>query len=77
MSAGPPTTTIRAMPLVSEQPQRLRPPIGELGLPSGGAIRASFGLGSNFADLHRFSEFAREFVDLSEVPADLPRRLAC
>ena len=51
--------------------------IGELGLPSGGAIRASFGLGSNFADLHRFSEFAREFVDLTEVPADLPPRLGC
>ena len=51
--------------------------IGELGLPSGGAVRASFGLGSNFADLYRFAEFAREFVDLIEVPADLPPRLAC
>jgi selenocysteine lyase/cysteine desulfurase len=51
--------------------------IGQLGLPSGGAIRASFGLASNFADLHRFAEFARRFVDLTGVPADLPPRLAC
>ena len=51
--------------------------IGELGLPAGGAIRASFGLASNFADLYRFAGFARKFVNLTAVPADLPPRLAC
>ena len=48
-----------------------------IGLPSGGAIRASLGLASNFADLHRFMDFAAEFVDLADVPDDLPPRIAC
>ncbi len=48
-----------------------------IGLPSGGAIRASLGLASNFADLHRFMGFAAEFVDLADVPADLPPRTVC
>ena len=50
--------------------------IRQIGLPSGGAIRASLGLASNFADLHRFQDFAREFVDLTGVPNDLPPRIA-
>jgi len=48
-----------------------------IGLPSGGAIRASLGLASNFPDLHRFMDFAAAFVDLTEVAADLPPRVAC
>ncbi len=36
-----------------------------IGLPSGGAIRASLGLASNFSDLHRFMDFAAAFVDLT------------
>jgi len=48
-----------------------------LGLHSGGAIRASFGLASNLADLHRFIEFAAEFIDLKSVPDDLPPREGC
>ncbi|MGO9760250.1 MAG: aminotransferase class V-fold PLP-dependent enzyme [Solirubrobacteraceae bacterium] len=48
-----------------------------IGLPSGGAIRASLGLASNFPDLYRFMDFAREFVDLASIPADLPPRVAC
>lgn len=51
--------------------------IRALGLPSGGAIRASLGLASNFADVDRFATFAREFVDLQAVPDDLPSRAAC
>jgi selenocysteine lyase/cysteine desulfurase len=51
--------------------------IRQIGLPSGGAIRASLGLVSNFADIQRFTEFASEFVDLADVPADLPPRIAC
>jgi hypothetical protein len=35
------------------------------------------GLVSNFADIHRFMQFAGEFVDLTEVPDDLPPRIAC
>jgi molybdenum cofactor sulfurtransferase len=48
-----------------------------IGLHSGGAIRASLGIASNFADVLRFADFAQEFVDLVEVPADLPPRHAC
>ena len=48
-----------------------------IGLPSGGAIRASLGIASNFADLHRFKAFTREFIDLAGVPDDLPTRTAC
>ena len=48
-----------------------------IGLPSGGAIRASLGLASNFADVHRFMDFAAEFVDLADVPDDLPPRIVC
>jgi molybdenum cofactor sulfurtransferase len=48
-----------------------------IGLPSGGAVRASLGLASNFADVHRFALFACEFVDLAEVPDDLPARTGC
>ncbi len=51
--------------------------IQAIGLPSGGAIRASLGLASNLSDLDRFMDFAGEFVDLSGVPADLPPRIAC
>ena len=48
-----------------------------IGLPSGGAVRASLGLVSNTADIQRFIAFASEFVDLSEAPADLPARTGC
>ena len=51
--------------------------IDAIGLPSGGAVRASLGLASNLADIDRFGEFAREFVDLDAVPGDLPARTVC
>ena len=51
--------------------------IREIGLHSGGAIRASLGLASNFADVYSFAAFAREFIDLDEVPEDLPPRVGC
>ena len=34
-----------------------------VGMPTGGAVRVSLGLVSNFADVHRFVCFAREFLD--------------
>ena len=58
-----------------DDPRRLHP--GAIGMPSGGAVRASLGLVSNFADIQRFMAFAREFLDVTEVPSDLPPRLAC
>ena len=51
--------------------------VRELGLPSGGAIRASLGLASNFSDVYRFARFADAFRDLSRVPDDLPPRTVC
>jgi hypothetical protein len=48
-----------------------------IGMPTGGAVRVSLGLATNFADVYRFMDFATEFCDLGEVPSDLPRRLAC
>jgi molybdenum cofactor sulfurtransferase len=48
-----------------------------IGLPSGGAVRASLGIASNTGDVDRFNAFAREFVDLTTVPDDLPPRSAC
>jgi molybdenum cofactor sulfurtransferase len=48
-----------------------------VGMPTGGAVRVSLGLATNFADVHRFMSLAMEFRDLTEVPADLPPRLAC
>ncbi len=51
--------------------------IPQLGLPSGGAIRASLGLASNYHDLYRFTQFADAFVDVTEVPDDLPPRISC
>jgi len=48
-----------------------------IGLPSGGAVRASLGLASNAADIRRFAAFAQEFVDLAGVPDDLPARTGC
>ena len=51
--------------------------IGQIGLPSGGAVRASLGLASNFHDVERFKTFAAEFIDLAHVPHHLPPRTAC
>ena len=48
-----------------------------VGMPTGGAVRVSLGLATNFADVYRFMAFATEFRDVTEVPADLPPRLAC
>jgi len=48
-----------------------------IGLPSGGAVRASLGIATNSRDIERFAGFATEFVDLADVPADLPPRVGC
>ena len=48
-----------------------------IGLPSGGAIRASLGVASNAADLERFAAFTQEFIDLRATPGDLPPRTVC
>ncbi len=51
--------------------------IRPIGMPTGGAVRVSLGLATNFADVHRFLAFAARFRDLAEVPDDLPPRHSC
>ena len=51
--------------------------IAQIGMPTGGAIRVSLGLATNFADVYRFMAFATKFRDVTAVPTDLPPRLAC
>ena len=48
-----------------------------IGLPTGGAVRASLGIASNSRDVQRFLVFASEFIDLPDAPEDLPPRVAC
>ena len=42
--------------------------LARIGMPTGGAVRASLGLASNTADVHGFLAFAAEFRDLTSVP---------
>jgi selenocysteine lyase/cysteine desulfurase len=51
--------------------------IERLGMATGGAVRVSLGLASNFADVYRFVAFANEFRDLADVPPGLPPRAGC
>jgi molybdenum cofactor sulfurtransferase len=51
--------------------------IRQVGMPTGGAVRVSLGLVTNFSDVHRFLRFAREFIDVGSVPEGLPPRRAC
>jgi selenocysteine lyase/cysteine desulfurase len=51
--------------------------LARVGVPTGGAVRVSLGIATNFADVYRFMAFAAEFADLTDVPSDLPPRLAC
>jgi molybdenum cofactor sulfurtransferase len=49
----------------------------ELGMQSGGAIRVSLGLVTNFADVYQMMLFACSFIDDFPTEKDLPVRLHC
>jgi selenocysteine lyase/cysteine desulfurase len=49
----------------------------QVGMPTGGAVRVSLGLATNFADVYKFMAFAREFIDVTEIPDELPPRISC
>ncbi|EEH03087.1 cysteine desulfurase [Histoplasma capsulatum G186AR] len=51
--------------------------LDDMGLPSGGGIRISLGLMSNFADVYRFVQFAHTFIDTVPVVEKLAPRLHC
>jgi len=44
---------------------------------SGGAVRVSLGLVTNFADVYRLVQFARTLLDIFPGESDLPPRLHC
>lgn len=47
-----------------------------IGMPAG-ATRVSLGRANNFADVYPSLESANAFVDVTEVPTNLPPRLGC
>ncbi|HLI06408.1 MAG TPA: aminotransferase class V-fold PLP-dependent enzyme [Ktedonobacteraceae bacterium] len=51
--------------------------LADLGMQSGGAVRVSPGLVTNFADVYRLAQFARTFLDSFPEESDLPPRLHC
>ncbi|HLH61858.1 MAG TPA: aminotransferase class V-fold PLP-dependent enzyme [Ktedonobacteraceae bacterium] len=51
--------------------------LADLGMQSGGAVRVSLGLATNFADVYRLVQFARTFQDTFPGEIDLPPRLHC
>ena len=51
--------------------------LADLGMQSGGAVRVSLGLVTNFADVYRLVQFAHTFLDAFPVESDLAPRLHC
>ena len=51
--------------------------LADLGMQSGGAVRISLGLVTNFADVYRLVQFAQTFLDTFPTEGDLPPRLHC
>jgi selenocysteine lyase/cysteine desulfurase len=51
--------------------------LADSGMQSGGAVRVSLGLVTNFADVYRLVQFARTFLDSFPEESDLPPRLHC
>jgi molybdenum cofactor sulfurtransferase len=51
--------------------------LANLGMQSGGAVRVSLGLATNFADVYRFMQFAETFLDNIPAESDLQPRIHC
>jgi molybdenum cofactor sulfurtransferase len=51
--------------------------LADLGMQSGGAVRVSLGLVTNFADVYRLVAFARTFLDTFPAEDDLSPRRHC
>ncbi len=51
--------------------------LADLGMQSGGVVRVSLGLVTNFADVYRLVRFAQTFLDTFPGESDLPPRLHC
>jgi selenocysteine lyase/cysteine desulfurase len=51
--------------------------LANLGMQSGGAVRVSLGLATNFADVYRFMQFAETFLDTFPFESNLQPRVHC
>jgi molybdenum cofactor sulfurtransferase len=51
--------------------------LANLGMQSGGAVRVSLGLATNFADVYRFMQFAETFLDTFPTESNLQPRVHC
>src|SRR2546428_3160540 len=51
--------------------------LANLGMQSGGAVRVSLGLATNFADVYRFMQFAETFLDTLPTESNLQPRVHC
>jgi len=51
--------------------------LADLGMQSGGAVRVSLGMVTNFADVYRLVQFAQTFLDTIPSESDLAPRLHC
>jgi hypothetical protein len=51
--------------------------LANLGMQSGGAVRVSLGLATNFADVYRFVQFAETFLDTFPTESNLQPRVHC
>ncbi len=51
--------------------------LANLGMQSGGAVRVSLGIATNFADVYRFMQFAETFLDTFSTESNLQPRVHC
>jgi molybdenum cofactor sulfurtransferase len=51
--------------------------LADLGMQSGGAVRVSLGLATNFADVYHFTRFAQTFLDTIPTETNLAPRMHC
>ena len=51
--------------------------LANLGMQSGGAVRVSLGIATNFADVYRFMQFAETFLDTFSTESNLHPRIHC
>jgi len=51
--------------------------LADLGMQSGGAVRVSLGLVTNFADVYRLTQFVQTFLDTVPTESNLSPRLHC
>ncbi len=51
--------------------------LSDLGMQSGGAVRVSLGIATNFADVYHLIQFAQTFLDTVPAETNLAPRVHC